>query len=98
MIVTFNKKFAQDLQSINDPKLKSGIKEFILSLENATQLEGIPIIKRLRGFQNTFRYQIEDYRIGFYYENKQIELVRVVKQNDIYKVFPCNLKFAKLGL
>ena len=88
MIVTFNKKFAKDLQSINDSKLKSGIKEFILRLEGATNLEGIPNIKRLRGFQNTFRYRIGDYRIGFYYENDQIELVRVVKRNDIYKVFP----------
>jgi mRNA interferase RelE/StbE len=87
MIVTFNKKFAKDLQSINDSKLKSGIKEFILSLESAANLEGISNIKRLRGFQNTFRYRIGDYRIGFYYENNEIELVRVVKRNDIYKVF-----------
>jgi mRNA-degrading endonuclease RelE of RelBE toxin-antitoxin system len=71
MIVTFNKKFAKDLQSIQDSKLKSAIKDFILRLEVATQLEGIG-----------------DYRIGFYYENNQIELVRVVKRNDIYKVFP----------
>ena len=88
MIVTFNKKFAKDLQSINDSKLKTGIKEFILSLESAANLEGISNIKRLRGFQNTFRYRIGDYRIGFYYENNEIELVRVVKRNDIYKVFP----------
>jgi mRNA interferase RelE/StbE len=88
MIVTFNKKFAKDLQSIHDSKLKSAIKDFILSLEAATQLEGIPNIKRLRGFQNTFRYRMGDYRIGFYYENNQIELVRVVKRNDIFKVFP----------
>ncbi len=88
MIVTFNKKFAKDLQSIQDANLKSAIKDFILSLEAATQLEGIPNIKRLRGFQNTFRYRIGDNRIGFYYENNQIELVRVVKRNDIYKVFP----------
>ncbi len=88
MIVTFNKKFAKDLQSINDSKLKSGIKEFILSLEGAANLEGISNIKRLRGFQNTYRYRIGDYRLGFYYENSQIELVRVVKRSDIYKVFP----------
>jgi mRNA-degrading endonuclease RelE of RelBE toxin-antitoxin system len=88
MIVTFNKKFAKDLQSINDSKLKTGIKEFILILESTANLEGVSNIKRLRGFQNTFRYRIGDYRIGFYYENNEIELVRVVKRNDIYKVFP----------
>jgi len=88
MIVTFNKKFAKDIQSINDSKLKSGIKEFILILESTANLEGVSNIKRLRGFQNTFRYRIGDYRIGFYYENNEIELVRVVKRNDIYKVFP----------
>ena len=72
MIVTFKKKIAKDLQSIHDPKLKLVIKEFILSLESAANLEGILNIKRLRGFQKTFRYRIGDYRIGFYYENKQI--------------------------
>ncbi len=88
MIVSFNRKFAKDLQAINDAKLKATVKEFILYLENATDFDVIPNIKRLKGFQNTYRYRMGDYRIGFYYENEQIELVRFVKRNDIYKVFP----------
>ena len=88
MEVIFLRSFLNDLKKINDAKLKSKIKEFIIEIENSEDLEALVHVKKLKGFSTAYRCRIGDYRLGFYFNDHVVELARFVKRNDIYKVFP----------
>ena len=88
MEVIFLRSFLSDVKKLNDKKLKTKIKEFIVEIENANTIDDIPNIKKLKGYYTAYRWRIADYRLGFYKNENIIELARFVKRNDIYKVFP----------
>jgi mRNA interferase RelE/StbE len=88
MKVNFNRKFAQDLRKINNQKLKENIKCLIVELEESTILDQIANVTKLKGHAFAYRIRIGDYRMGLFYENDIVEIVRFLKRNDIYKVFP----------
>lgn len=88
MKVVFLRSFINDIKKITDKKLKAKIKEFIIELENAENIEELTNVIKMKGFSTAYRYRIGDYRLGFYKDYDQIELSRFVKRNDIYKVFP----------
>jgi len=90
MEVIFLNSFKKDLKKINDSALKSQIKEIIIELENASSIFEIINVKKLSGFNISYRIKLGNYRLGFYFysfENKVV-LARFVKRNDIYKIFP----------
>lgn len=88
MEVIFLRSFLTDIKKLNDEKLKTKIKEFIIDLENAETIDEIHNVKKLKGYSTAFRWRTGDYRLGFYKDENIIELARFVKRNDIYKVFP----------
>jgi mRNA interferase RelE/StbE len=44
--------------------------------------------KKLTGYKTAYRIRMGQYRIGFYYEHKTIELVRILHRKEIYRYFP----------
>ena len=88
MEIVFLRSFLIDIKKLNDKKLKTKIKEFIVELENSESVEGLSNVKKLKGFSSAYRWRVADYRLGFYKDDVVIELARFVKRNDIYKVFP----------
>lgn len=88
MEIIFLRGFLTDIKRLNDKKLKTQIKEFIVELENSENLEGLSNVKKLKGFSSAYRWRVADYRLGFYKDDGVVELARFVKRNDIYKVFP----------
>lgn len=88
MEVVVLKSFYSDIKKLKDKKIKSGIIDFIKNLQNTDTLEEISNIKKLKGHSTAYRWRIGDYRLGFYKEKDKIELSRLVKRNDIYKLFP----------
>lgn len=88
MKVIFLKSFLSDIRKIKDKRLKSKIKNLILEIEAAKNLEEISGAKKMKGYSIAYRIRIGDYRIGLYKETDYIELARFLKRNDIYKVFP----------
>lgn len=88
MKVTYLRSFLHDIKKIKDRRLKNKLKDFLLNLENAKTLDDVPHVSKLRGYTMAYRARIGDYRLGFYCEDKVIEVARFVKGNDIYKVFP----------
>lgn len=88
MEVIFLRSFLADIKKLNDKKLKTKIREFIVEIENAGTLDGFHNVKKLKGYSTAYRWRIGDYRLGFYQDENIIELARFVKRNDIYKVFP----------
>ena len=88
MKVVFLEKFIKDLDKITDRKARQSIKKAILKVENAPSMKKITGLKRLKGVKGAYRLRIGDYRIGFYYENKIIEMARVAHRKEIYDLFP----------
>jgi len=88
MEVIFLQSFLSDIKKINDKKLKTKIKVFIKTLENAETIDEIQNVKKLKGYPTAYRWRTGNYRLGFFKDENNIELTRFVKRNDIYKVFP----------
>ena len=88
MKVEFLKKFSKDIDEL---KLKSVKRTLILLIENmeaVDSLDKIPNVKKLKVHKTAYRARVGDYRLGFFFENSTILLVRFVHRKDIYKVFP----------
>jgi mRNA interferase RelE/StbE len=89
MKVIFSKAIVRDAKKINDKKLVEKIDALIRDLKEAESLLEIPNLKKLKGSSFAFRIRIGDYRLGLYqYSEGEILLMRLLKRNDIYKVFP----------
>ncbi len=89
MILTYHSKFKKDLEKLNNKKTKAALLKKILELKNASDLEEVTGIKKLKNYPNAYRIRIGDYRLGFYLlTNNTASLQRFVKRSDIYKLFP----------
>jgi len=62
--------------------------EVISQIEKSSQFSELKNCKKLKGFPNAYRIRLGQYRIGFFFENQIIELVRILARKDIYKYFP----------
>ncbi|SHI76975.1 mRNA-degrading endonuclease RelE, toxin component of the RelBE toxin-antitoxin system [Cruoricaptor ignavus] len=88
MEVVFLRSFLQDIKKINDKKLKGKLQELITNIENSDSLESIENIRKMKGHTSAYRWRFGNYRVGFYKSENKIELARLAKRNDIYKLFP----------
>ena len=60
----------------------------IEQIEKAENLSEISKIKKLVGHKSAYRVRMNDFRIGFFFEDQKIILARIVHRKDIYKLFP----------
>lgn len=88
MNLVFLNSFKKDVLKITNVKLKEQVKSVILAVEVAKSIKDLTNLKKLKGFQTAYRIRIGDYRLGLYIENENVKMARLVKRNDIYKVFP----------
>ena len=59
----------------------------ITNLQQAKQLTQIKDCKKIKGSKTAYRIRLNQYHIGFFFENETIELVRILGRKDIYKYF-----------
>ncbi|MEP0956723.1 type II toxin-antitoxin system RelE/ParE family toxin [Microcoleus sp. FACHB-1515] len=57
-------------------------------IPNATSLQNISNVKKLKGSDNAYRLRVGDYRIGFTFANDTITFARVHHRSDVYRYFP----------
>lgn len=88
MTLNYEKSFFKDIQKLNDKKVASKLKSFLVSLEEKESFQDIPNIKKMKGFGIYYRLKIGDYRLGFSYENNTVDIIRFLHRKDIYKLFP----------
>ncbi|MDO9257972.1 MAG: type II toxin-antitoxin system RelE/ParE family toxin [Bacteroidales bacterium] len=89
MNVVFDKSFNKSIDKIRDIKAKERIVKIIISVENADNVEIIPQVKKMRGWQNYYRIKFGDYRIGIELEtNNTIRFIIAAHHKDIYRNFP----------
>lgn len=88
MKVEATAQFLKDIKTLNDKKLKLRALQTIEQLEQISSLKEIVNVKKLKGFRNTYRIRIGNFRIGFIIENETVVLGRCLERKNIYKFFP----------
>ena len=87
MNIEIRKSFTKDADKLPAP-FQLQLTIIIGSIEKATQPSHLENCKKLTGFKTAYRIRMGNYRIGFYYENKTVELVRILHRKEIYRYFP----------
>lgn len=81
-------KFNKDISKLRDKKLLQSVKDVLIQIEEARTLFDIPNLKKIQGAANYFRIRIGDYRMGIYFQNNVITVVRFLHRKEIYRYFP----------
>jgi len=87
MKVDIRQSFVKDTLKL-PTNLQKQIPAIISLLEGSSKLSEIHSCKKLKGFKNAYRIRLGDYRIGFFFENNSVELVRILSRKDVYRFFP----------
>ena len=87
MNIEIRKSFTKDADKLPAP-FKKQLSLIIGNIEKASQPSQLDNCKKLTGFKTAYRIRMGQYRIGFYYENKTVELVRILHRKEIYRYFP----------
>lgn len=88
MIVKIDKSFEKDTNKIKDKYILNKIADSIEVVQKSDKISKISGLKKLKGFENTFRIRVRDYRLGIYVKGDTVEFIRCLHRKDIYKYFP----------
>jgi mRNA interferase RelE/StbE len=87
MKIEIRKSFVKDADKLAAP-FRQHLAGIINEMEKASQLSQLSDCKKLTGHKTAYRIRMGHYRIGFYYENKTLELIRILHRKEIYRYFP----------
>ncbi len=87
MIIEIRRTFTKDADKL-PANIQRQLAAIITNLQQAKQLTQIKDCKKIKGSKIAYRIRLNQYRIGFFFLNETIELVRVLGRKDIYKYFP----------
>lgn len=88
MKIIYTKSITKDVRKIKDKKLISKITIVVKNIKESSNLGQLQSVKKLAGHPLAYRIRIGNYRLGFYYEDDTVTLMRFLKRSDIYKLFP----------
>ena len=88
MDVKYTKRFNKEISKITGKKLGQSINDAIENVKKAKSILEIKNLKKLKGYNNSFRIEVYNYRIGIYIEKNIVEFARFMHRKDIYKYFP----------
>ena len=86
MNIEIRRTFTKDADKL-PANIQRQLALIITNLQQAEQLSQIKACKKVKGAKTAYRIRLSQYRIGFFFENEIIELVRVLGRKDIYKYF-----------
>ena len=81
-------KFNKDISKLHDRKLILSVKSALQHIESAKTLSEIPNLKKMTGSANYFRIRVGEYRMGIYFSNNTVFVVRFLHRREIYRYFP----------
>ena len=87
MKTDIRRSFVKDADKMPIP-YRRHLATIIEAIEKANQPSQLDQCKKLTGYKSAYRIRMGQYRIGFYYENKTVELVRILHRKEIYRYFP----------
>ncbi len=87
MNVQIRRSFLKDAARLPVP-FQHQLAEIIEDMEQAVSPRQLVNCKKLKGHKTAYRIRMGAYRVGFYHTKQNVELVRVLDRNDIYRYFP----------
>ena len=88
MKLIYSKSVTKDVKKIKDKRVISQITKVIEAIISSESITEVKEVKRIKGHPLAYRVKIEKFRLGVYVKGDEVTLIRFVKRNDIYKVFP----------
>lgn len=83
-----NKQVEKDLRKINNQRLLIQLREFLEKVKEASSINELSGIKKIKGERVYYRYRAGDYRIGLKIEDNEILILKVAHRKEIYRYFP----------
>ena len=88
MEVVFTKRFSKQIDEISNNSLKSKLAQAVRNVMQASTLQEIANLKKLKGYSTAYRIRIGDYRIGLFIEEQVATFAYLAHRKDIYSRFP----------
>lgn len=85
MKIEITKKFRKQVDKSADTKTKKKLLSILEQMQKASSLSDIHHLKKLKGYKNTYRIRLGEYRIGIYVENNVVIFAAFDNRSDIYK-------------
>lgn len=87
MNIEIRKSFEKDATKLSgDSKLQ--LSKVIENITAAKKLSELSSCKKLTGSKNAYRIRMGNYRIGLFFVNETVDLVRILNRKEIYRYFP----------
>ena len=87
MKIEIRRSFAKDADKLPAP-FQRQLALIIGEMEKTAQPSQLDNCKKLVGHKTAYRIRMGQYRVGFYYENRIAELVRILHRKEISRYFP----------
>jgi mRNA interferase RelE/StbE len=89
MNIKYTKRFLKDLKALQSTDVYEKISALVLvEIPEALDLSTIGNLSKLKGDDTAYRIRVGDYRIGFFWEDDEIVMSRVLHRSEIYRYFP----------
>jgi mRNA interferase RelE/StbE len=85
MIILYEQAFLRDIKKIRDQKISDNLAKIIKKIKQTNDLSALGNIKKLKGHPSAFRIKINDYRLGFFFENGHVIMIRFLQLNSEYR-------------
>ena len=83
--------FLKDIKTIKSTPYFESIKSVVFKeIPLLESFEEISNLKKLTGYENTYRIRVSSYRIGLIFDGDMITFYRVLHRKDFYRYFPSN--------
>ncbi len=87
--IKLHKNFIKSFEKF-DNDYKNKIFDFLEDLKNTNNILKINWIKKLSWTKSFYRFRIWDYRIWFFVDGDNIDILLLKSRWDFYKIFPKN--------
>lgn len=80
--------FTKEIKNLTDDIVKLKLSKIIKQIETTEHLFLLENVKKLNGYDKYYRIKVGNYRIGIYYDQNILVLVRFLHRKEIYRFFP----------
>ncbi|MBV6621768.1 MAG: type II toxin-antitoxin system RelE/ParE family toxin [Rivularia sp. (in: Bacteria)] len=83
--------FLKDIKTLKSTPYFESIKSLVFEeIPLLESFEEVSNLKKLTGYDNTYRIRVGNYRIGLTFDGDMITFYRVLHRKDFYRYFPSN--------
>ena len=88
MQIEITRKFQKQVEAYDDKHMRLKILSIIQEVIASESMQGFTNLKKLKGYKNSYRIRLGNYRIGIVIDDKIVIFAAFDHRSDIYKYFP----------